>query len=476
MEKVLIFLLVVFSSCSFQNVKGQNKSALSKPNVIIIFTDDQGYQDLGCYGSPKIKTPNIDKLAAEGIRFTNFYVTASVCTPSRASLLTGKYSFGSGVGNVIFPDRKALEPEQITIAEVLKTEGYKTACFGKWHLGDLDNYLPQNQGFDEYFGIPYSNDMFIGSTHKFADTVRFLNGYTLERAKEDQQFIKENYNERKKIVDQGIKELVPLFEGNKIVEYPCDQSTLTPRLFDRAINFIEKNSNKPFLIYLTPAMPHVPLFVSEKFKNKSERGLYGDVIEEIDWYTGALIQVLKDKKLDKNTIIIFTSDNGPWLGYKADSGSAEPLRDGKFTNYEGGVRVPCLMSWPGRWDQGKVSDEIVSSVDFLPTIANYAGAKFNSVHGIDISSHLENSKNKLPRDYVLYTKGTEVHGIRKGDWKYLPYGGARNSESTKPSPELYNLKEDVSEKTNMNESRPDLVQKLELELKSIMLNLNKNQK
>lgn len=476
MEKVLFLLLVILSSCSFQNVTGQNKSDLSKPNVIIIFTDDQGYQDLGCYGSPKIKTPNIDKLAAEGIRFTNFYVTASVCTPSRASLLTGKYSFGSGVGNVIFPDRKALEPEQITIAEVLKKEGYKTACFGKWHLGDLHNYLPQNQGFDEYFGIPYSNDMFIGSTHKFADTVRFLNGYTLERAKEDQQFIKENYNERKKIVDHGIKELVPLFEGNKIVEYPCNQATLTPRLFDRAISFIEKNSNKPFLIYLTPAMPHVPLFVSEKFKNKSERGLYGDVIEEIDWYTGALIQVLKDKKLDKNTIIIFTSDNGPWLGYKADSGSADPLRDGKFTNYEGGVRVPCIMSWPGRWNQGKVSDEIVSSVDFFPTIANYAGAKFNNVHGIDISAHLENSKIKLPRDYVLYTKGTEVHGIRKGDWKYLPYGGARNSDSTKPTPELYNLKEDVSEKTNMNESRPDLVQKLELELKSIMSNLNKNQK
>ena len=223
-------------------------------------------------------------------------------------------------------------------------------------------------------------------------------------------------------------------------------------------------------------MPHVPLFVSEKFKNKSERGLYGDVIEEIDWYTGAIIQALKDKKLDKNTIIIFTSDNGPWLGYKADSGNADPLRDGKFTNYEGGVRVPCIMSWPGRWDQGKVSDEIVSSVDFFPTIANYAGAKFNNVHGIDISSLLENSKNKLDRDYVLYRKRTEVHGIRKGDWKYLPYGGARNSESTKPSPELYNLKEDVSESANMNESRPDLVQKLELELKSIMSNLNKNQK
>jgi arylsulfatase A len=474
MEKFVFLILVIFSSCSFQNVPVKNKSALSKPNVIIIFTDDQGYQDLGCYGSPKIKTPNIDKLAAGGIRFTNFYATASVCTPSRASLLTGKYSFGNGVGGVIFPDRKALEPEQITIAEVLKTVGYRTACFGKWHLGDLDDHLPQNQGFDEYFGIPYSNDMFIGSTHKFADTVRFLNDYTLDRAKDDQKFIKENYNDRKKIADRGIKELVPLFEGNKIVEYPCDQSTLTPRLFDRAINFIEDNNDKPFFIYLTPSMPHVPLFVSEKFKNKSERGLYGDVIEEIDWYTGALIQALKDKKLDKNTIIIFTSDNGPWLGFKADSGSADPLRDGKFTNYEGGVRVPCILSWPGRWGQGKVSDEIVSSVDFFPTIANYAGAKFNNVHGIDISSHLENSKNKLPRDYVLYTKGTEVHGIRKGDWKYLPYGGARNADTNKSTPELYNLKEDVSEKTNLYETRPELVQKLELELKSIMLNLNKN--
>ena len=476
MAKVLFFLMLIITSCSSQNVPGKNKSALSKPNVIIIFTDDQGYQDLGCYGSPKLKTPNIDKLAAGGIRFTNFYVTASVCTPSRASLLTGKYSFGNGVGNVVFPDRKALEPDQMTMAEVLKTVGYKTACFGKWHLGDLDDNLPQNQGFDEYFGIPYSNDMFIGASHKFADTVRFLNDYTLDRAKDDQQFIKENYNDRKKIADRGIKELVPLFEGNKIVEYPCNQATLTPRLFDRAINFIADNGDKPFFIYLTPAMPHVPLFVSEKFKNTSERGLYGDGIEEIDWFTGALIEALKNKKLDKNTIIIFTSDNGPWLGFGDHAGSADPLRDGKFTNYEGGVRVPCVMSWPGRWDSGKVSHEIVSTVVFFPSIAKYAGANYNNCHGIDIASHLENSKNKLPRDYVLYTKGTEVHGIRKVDWKYLPYGGSRNADINKSSPELYNLKEDISEKNNLYITRFDLVQKLDLELKEIMLNLNKNQK
>jgi arylsulfatase A len=442
-----------------------------KPNVVIIFTDDQGYQDLGCYGSPRIKTPNIDKMAKGGIRFTDFYVTSSVCTPSRASLLTGKYSFGNGVGGVVFPDRKGMDSQQVTLAEVLKTAGYATACFGKWHLGDLEENLPVNQGFDEYFGVPYSNDMFIGASHKFANNVDFRDGYTLERAMEDQKFIKENYSDRKKIADHGIKELVPLFEGNKVVEYPCDQATLTQRFFERAIDFIENNNDKPFFIYLTPAMPHVPLFASERFKNSSERGLYGDVIEEIDWHVGDLLKYLEKNNLDKNTMIVFASDNGPWLGYGDHAGSAEPLRDGKFTNYEGGVRVPCVMYWPGQWDSGKVSNEIVSTIDFFPTIANYAKAKYNSVHGIDISSHLENTNNKLSRNYILYTKDTDVYGIRKGDWKYLPYSGDRFADKEKPSPQLFNLKDDVSEKINLYETHPDIVRMLEDEMRKIEMRL-----
>lgn len=462
------YLLPIAISALGLNVQAcaakKTESPTTKPNVIIIFTDDQGYQDLGCYGSPKIKTPHIDKMAKGGIRFTDFYVSASVCTPSRASLLTGKYSFGNGVGGVVFPDRKALDPEQITLAEVLKTAGYATACYGKWHLGDLDENLPGNQGFDEYFGVPYSNDMFIGASHKFADSVHFCNGYTLEKAKEDQQFIKENYNDRKKIADRGIKELVPLFEGNKIVEYPANQATLTQRFFDRAIKFIENSNDKPFFIYLTPSMPHVPLFASEQFKNSSERGLYGDVVEEIDWYVGKLVQYLEENKLDKNTIIIFTSDNGPWLGYGDHAGSALPLRDGKFTNYEGGVRVPCVMYWPGHWDSGKVSSEIVSTVDFFPTIAHYAGVKHSSVHGMDISSHLENTKNKLSRDYVLYTNNTDVFGIRKGEWKYLPYSGDRYAEKGKPAPQLFYLKDDISETTNLYDSHPEVAKMLADEL------------
>jgi arylsulfatase A len=469
------YLLPIAISALGLNVQAcaakKTESPTTKPNVIIIFTDDQGYQDLGCYGSPKIKTPHIDKMAEGGIRFTDFYVSSSVCTPSRASLLTGKYSFGNGVGGVVFPDRKALDPEQITLAEVLKTAGYATACYGKWHLGDLDENLPGNQGFDEYFGVPYSNDMFIGASHKFADSVHFCNGYTLEKAKEDQQFIKENYNDRKKIADRGIKELVPLFESNKIVEYPANQATLTQRYFDRAIKFVKNNNDKPFFIYLTPAMPHVPLFASEQFKNKSERGLYGDVIEEIDWHVGELVQYLEKNKLDKNTIIIFTSDNGPWLGYGDHAGNAEPLRDGKFTNYEGGVRVPCVMYWPGHWDSGKVSSEIVSTVDFFPTIAHYAGVKHNSVHGMDISSHLENTKNKLSRDYVLYTNNTNLFGIRKGDWKYLPYSGDRFAEKGKSAPQLFNLRDDVSEKTNLYDSRPDIVKMLADEMNKIEIEL-----
>jgi len=452
-------MLFAFAALS---LTAQKVSSISKPNIIVIFTDDQGYQDLGCYGSPKIKTPQLDKMAKDGIRFTNFYATNSVCSASRASLLTGRYSFHNGVGGVYFPDAKGMESTEITIAEVVKSAGYKTACFGKWHLGDFNENLPTSQGFDTYYGIPYSNDMYIGAKQDFAKNVVFNEGYTLEKAKQDQLLVKNS--SREKLKELGIKEQCPLFENDKIIEYPVNQSTLTERYFNKAKDFIDQAKGNPFFMYITPAMPHVPLFASEKFKGTSERGLYGDSVEEIDYYVGNLIQHLKSKGLEKNTLIIFSSDNGPWLGYKDLAGSALPFRDGKFTNYEGGVRVPCIMYWPGKIKSGQVSNTIVSTIDFLPTIAHYTGAKLPNVplDGINISNLIE-AKGSLNRDYMLYTKGTEIYGIRKGDWKYLPHGGSRNADE-KSTAELFNLQEDIAETTNLVAKHPEIVERLSEEI------------
>lgn len=463
MIRITCFIFIsLLLSCS------STKREPVKPNVIIIFTDDQGYQDLGVYGSPLIKTPNIDRLAREGIRFTDFYVAASICSPSRASLLTGQYSFRNDVGNVFFPDSKGMKSEAITIAEILKPEGYKTACIGKWHLGDLAGNLPTHQGFDEYFGVPYSNDMYIGSKQEFANQVNFRIGYDLDQAKEDQAFVEANRKNRQAINDRGIKELVPLMQGNKIIEYPADQATLTKRYFERAMDFINRADKTPFLVYLTPAMPHVPLFASEDFEGISKRGLYGDVIEEIDWHTGQMLEFLKEKGLDENTIIIYSSDNGPWLGYGDHAGSAEPLRDGKFTNYEGGVRVPCIMRWSGKWASGVTSSVIASTLDLMPTIAHYTRAKLptETLDGMNLADHLENPTKEIDRDVMLYTKGTQVYGIRKGDWKYLPFSGARNANE-ESEPELYNLSLDPSETNNLAMDNPAKVNEMQILLNKI---------
>ena len=430
-----------------------------KPNVIIIFTDDQGYQDLGCFGSPNIKTPNLDQMANEGTRFTNFYVTASVCCPSRASILTGRYSVRNGIGGVLLPGAKGMRSSEITIAEFLKQAGYKTACFGKWHLGDQEQSLPTAQGFDEYYGLPYSNDMHLGAAQEFSPDAVFTNGYTLEKAKKDIAF--NASHTRQEIEEQGLRNLVPLLDGTKIVEYPANQGTLTKRYFERTINFINKAGKEPFFVYLTPNMPHIPLFASTEFEGTSERGLYGDVVEEIDWNVGKLMSFLKENDLDKNTMVFFTSDNGPWLGYGDMAGSADPLRGGKFTNYEGGVRVPCVMRWPGIWEEGKTSDAIISTLDFLPTIAHYAGVEIpeNLIDGKDISRHLENTNMDLSQEIIYYTKGTEIVGVRKGEWKYLPHSGARNI--TKDSePELFNLKNDIEETRNVYDVYPEIVDTL----------------
>ena len=435
------------------------------PNVIIIFTDDQGFQDLGCYGSPLIKTPNIDKMAADGIRFTNFYVSASISSPSRASLLTGRLPARNGLGNVLFPNSMGLDFSEITIADLLKTNGYKTACFGKWHIGDLEGYMPTDRGFDEYMGIPFSNDMYISPKFKFAKDVNFREGYTFEKAKEDQQYILQFQKDNSKLVSKGLRDKCPLLSGNEIVEYPCDQSTLTMRYFDHAINFIKNADQSPFFIYITPAMPHIPLAASTDFRGKSKRGLYGDVVEEIDYNVGKLLNYLKENELDKNTLVIFTSDNGPWLGQGENAGSALPFRDGKFSIYEGGLRVPCIMQWTDVIPKQTVSHDIVSTLDLLPTIAKLTKTKLPAVQldGMDISKLLSKPKKSLGRNTFYYSKGKEIWGIRKGDWKYLPHGGARNANINN-KPELYNLKNDISEKNNLAATNPGIVKTLQKDL------------
>ncbi|MEA3368267.1 MAG: sulfatase, partial [Planctomycetota bacterium] len=320
-------------------------------NVVIIFTDDQGYQDVGCFGSPLIRTPNLDRMAAEGARFTDFYVAASVCTPSRSALMTGCYPqrihmnvqprLAGGQlrpgGVVLFPNSPGgLHPNEVTLAEILKSRGYATACVGKWHLGHLPQFLPTRQGFDSYFGIPYSNDMRIKKDGKAGP---------------------------------------PLMRGEKVVEHPANQATLTRRYTEEACRFIRASKDRPFFLYLPHTMPHLPLAASETFRGKSKRGFYGDVIEEIDWSVGQVLATLKDCGVDQETLVIFTSDNGPWIRFGARGGCAKPLRDGKGTIYEGGMREPCIMRWPGRIPAGHVCREVATTMDLLPTLARLAGAR-----------------------------------------------------------------------------------------------------
>lgn len=433
--------------------------ARQKPNVVIIFTDDQGYQDLGCYGSPLIQTPSIDRMAKDGLKLTDFYVSASVSSASRAGLLTGRLNTKNGVKGVFFPESAVMPSEEITLAEALKEQGYTTGCFGKWHLGDLKGHLPTDQGFDYYYGIPYSNDMYIAPSQQFAPDAIFREGYTLVKAKEDQEFVRTS---SRAAVKKRLNNASPLFEGDRIIEYPCDQSTTTRRYFDHAIDFVEQhNKQQPFFLYITPSMPHVPLFVSEQFRGKSKRGLYGDAVEEIDWNVGRFLDYLDTKGLAENTLVIFASDNGPWLSFKEEGGSADPLRGGKFSYYEGGVRVPCIIRWKGVVPAGVTSDAIIASIDLFPTIMHYAGSHSfkQEIDGINVSSFFENPSLRL-RDEYVYVKSGQVHGIRKGDWVYLPKTG--NSKFKEGDvPELFNLKQDVGESDNLAQKYPDKVKELQ---------------
>lgn len=397
----------------------------SLPNFVVVMTDDQGYADLGCYGATTIKTPNIDRMAAEGVRFTSFYSSNPACTPSRAGLMTGRYGARMGLEHVIFPkDTHGLPADETTIAEILKEKGYATACIGKWHLGHLPEFLPTQHGFDFYYGIPYSNDMDVAGRGD---------------------------------------PLIPLMRNTEIIEQPAQQDTLTQRYTGEAIRFITDNKDKPFFVYLAHSMPHVPIFASDSYRGKSAGGLYGDVIEELDANMGRLLQHLRDEGLAENTLVIFTSDNGPWLLKGDDAGSAGPLRDGKGTVYEGGMRVPCIAWWPGKIAAGRVEDAPAMNIDLLPTLARLAGMeapKTKALDGKDISGVLLGTAKQGDRQF-FYLNGPNVGAHRDGDWKIVrarpekdPITGALNP------PALYNLREDLGETVDRAAEAPEVVERL----------------
>ncbi len=438
----LLFLVSIALAQSTQSTQS-GQSGRRPPNFVVIFCDDLGYGDLGSFGNPTIRTPNLDRMAAEGQRWTSFYAADSVCTPSRSALLTGRLPIRTGMFSdtrrVLFPDSAGgLPASEITIAEALKTRGYATAAIGKWHLGHLPEYLPMKQGFDSYFGIPYSNDM--DATYKYDARDEYIR--LMKNPK------REYWN-------------VPLLRNEQVVERPADQTTITQRYTDEAIKFIEVNRNKPFFLYLAHSMPHMPLFRSKNFENKSARGLYGDVIEELDANIGRLLDTLRQLKLDRDTLVVFTSDNGPWAVFDEQGGSAGLLRGAKGGTYDGGMREPAIFWRPGTIKPGVVTD-IGSTLDLLPTFCALAGIQAPSdrvLDGYDLSAVLL-GKGRSPRETMFYWRGSRLYAVRRGSFKahfitQPEYGGG--PAVTLETPELYNLDHDPSEKWNIAASHPEVI-------------------
>lgn len=419
------------------------------PNIVLIFTDDQGYGDVGCYGAKGFETPNLDRLAKEGIRFTDFYVSQPVCSASRASLLTGCYANRIGIHRALGPDdRVGISSTETTLAELCKSKGYATGMVGKWHLGHHPQFLPTRHGFDSYFGLPYSNDMW--PEHPEAKT--------------------------------GTFPPLPLFDGEKVANpnvKAADQAKLTTQYTERAVQFITANKDKPFFLYVAHTMPHVPLFVSDKFKGKSKQGLYGDVIEEIDWSVGEILKSLDDNKLTANTLVLFSCDNGPWLSYGNHGGSAGPLREGKGTVWEGGVREPFIARWPAIIPAGAVCREPAMTIDVFPTIAKIIGAELpkHTIDGKDIGPLLRGEPGaKCPHEaFFFYYEVGELQAVRSGKWKLmLPHtfqtmeGRELGKDGTPgkyrkikiEKPELYDLDADRGETENVADQNPDIVKKL----------------
>lgn len=424
------------------------------PNVVVIFIDDMGYADIGPFGAAKELTPNLNRMAQDGRTFTNFYVTQAVCSASRAGLLTGCYNVRVGIQGALGPSSPiGIHEDEVTIAELCKQKNYATACFGKWHLGHHHQFLPMQNGFDEYYGLPYSNDMW-----PFHPEVMHLP------------------------LEERLKRWphLPLIDGNKIIKpevTATDQEQLTTQYTERAVAFIEKNAAKQFFLYVPHSMVHVPLFVSDKFKDKSGHGLFGDVLMEVDWSVGQILDALRRKKIDNNTLVIFTTDNGPWLSYGDHAGSAKPLREGKGTMFDGGCRVPTVMWWPGRIPAGTSCTEPAMTIDILPTVADLIDAKLpdHPIDGRSIRSLMMGDADaKSPHEFLGFYWGNQLQAVRSGRWKlHFPHDyrsldgqpGGTDGIPVKYSTlqirqELFDLESDVGETTNVADQHPDVVRRL----------------
>jgi len=442
------FLLPLFTFV--HSAFAQNKE---KPlNFIVIFADDLGYGDLSSFGHPTIQTPNLDQMVVQGQKWTQFYVGASVCTPSRAALLTGRLPVRSGMSSdkyrVLFPNsQNGLPNSEITLAEQLKKANYRTACIGKWHLGHQKKHLPLQNGFDYYFGIPYSNDM------DTPQSVYKEKGGYLELINNPDNIQIENFQ-------------VPLIQNNTVIERPANQNTITRRYSEETIKFIKNNKSEPFFIYLAHSLPHVPLFASKEALGKSARGLYGDVVEEIDQGIGAIINALKEEGLDKNTLVVFTSDNGPWTLFKTQGGSAGPLYAGKGTTWEGGMRVPTVFWAPERIAPGIIT-QMGSTMDLFHTFSKIAGIPLPDDRILDSHdlSPLLFEKEKTSREQLFYYRGTQLYAVRYGAYKAHfitqgEYGQFGGKEEHNP-PLLYNLNHDPSEQFDIAEAHPEILKKIE---------------
>ena len=421
-------------------------SAQRLPNVVIVYADDLGYADIGPFstrtGEARPHTPHLDRMAAEGVRLTNFYVAQAVCSASRAALLTGAYPNRVGIqGALNHNATHGINADEMTIAEVLKQRGYATAIYGKWHLGHRTPFLPTNHGFDEYFGLPYSNDMW-------------------PRHPQQTNFYPD----------------LPLIEGTEVTRLDPDQSQLTTWYTERAVSFMERNRERPFFLYVPHAMPHVPLFVSSKFQGRSPAGLYADVIAEIDWSVGQILDAVRRLNLDNDTLVIFTSDNGPWLSYGNHGGSAGPFREGKGTAFEGGTRVPFVARWPGRIPAGVVGHQPAMTVDLLPTLARLAGAPVSSartIDGKDIWPLLANQRGAAtPHEVLYFYWGAELHAVRSGRWKLHlthPYQSLESAGKDgipgkyvrkEIEQSLFDLDSDPGESVDVSAANPEVVRRL----------------